>query len=118
MKKETFDLLKKELLIIGLLFIVVFIAFKIIFLQESFFVVLRTVFAIFWLFVLPGYFVMFYWKEELKLFERLIIGIAVGTAVIGLSSYYIGLLGLHIKYHTVVLPIVLITLGLIINWKR
>lgn len=117
MKKETFDLLKKELSIIGLIFIAAFIAFKIIFLTENLFVVLRAVFAIFWLFVLPGYFVMFYWKEELKLFERLIIGIAVGTAVIGLASYYIGLLGLHIKYHTVVLPIVLIILGLMINWK-
>lgn len=118
MKKETFDLLKKELLVIGIIFVFTFIAFKILFMPENFFVVLRTVFAIFWLFVLPGYFVMLYWKEELKFFERLIIGIAMGTAVIGLTSYYIGLLGLHIRYHTVVLPIGLILIALGLNWKR
>ncbi|MBI2653409.1 hypothetical protein HYX02_01220 [Candidatus Woesearchaeota archaeon] len=118
MKKETFDLLKNELLIIGLIFVVTFIAFKIIFLTENFFVVLRTVLAIFWLLVLPGYFIMFYWKEQLKFFERLIIGVAVGTAIIGLTSYYIGLLGLHIKYHTVLLPIGLILVGILSNRKR
>lgn len=118
MKKETFEQLKKELLIIGVIFAVTFIAFKIIFLSENFLVVLRTVFAIFWLLVLPGYFIMFYWKEELQFFERLIIGVAVGTAITGLLSYYIGLLGLHIKYHTFLLPIILIVIGVVLNWRK
>ena len=118
MKKETFEQFKKELLIIGFIFLVIFLSFKLIFLSEKFFVVLRTVFAMFWLLVIPGYFIMLYWIEELKFFERFIIGIAAGTAIIGLASYYIGLLGLHIKYHTFLLPLVMIVLGFFIINKK
>ena len=118
MKKEAFEQLKKELLIIVLIFIAALIAFKVIFLPESFLVVFRTVLAIFWLLVLPGFFIMFYWREELKFFERLIIGIAVGTSIIGLASYYIGLMGLNIKHHTILLPSIMIAAGLITAFNK
>jgi hypothetical protein len=118
LKKEAFEQLKKELLIIGMVFAASLTAFKIIFFRESFFVVLRAVFAVFWLLILPGFFIMLYWHEELKFFERLIIGIAAGTSIIGLASYYFGLMGLNIRYHTILLPSIMIAAGLVMTLNK
>ena len=118
MRKEAFEQMKKELAIISVIFVLTLIAFKIIFLSEDFFVVLRTVTAIFWILVLPGFVIMSYWQEELKFYERLVIGIGVGTALIGLLSYYAGLAGLHVKYHAILLPLVIILAGFIMAVTR
>ena len=136
MKKEVFDfteienfrdtknpegffcVIKKEFVYIGILFLIALIIFKIAFYKESFFVLLRNVLALFWLFVLPGYFIMLYWKEKLEFIERFIIGIGLSAAIIGISSYYIGLIGLNIKFHTIVLPLILILVGIIMSLRR
>ena len=118
MKKEVFDLVKKELMHIGLLFVLMIILFKIAFFKENFIVLLRNVLSLFWLFVLPGYFIMFYWNEKLNFMERFVIGIAVSAALIGISSYYLGLIGLNIKYHAVLLPSILILIGLAVNLRK
>ena len=118
LKKEVFNKLKKELQYIGLLFLIVLIMFKIIFFKENFIVLLRLFFSLFWLFVLPGYFLMFYWKEKLEFVERFIIGIALSVAIIGILSYYLGLLGLHIKFQTVILPLVLIIAGSVFSMRK
>ena len=112
MKKEVFEKLKKELVNLGILLILFILIFKIVYFKESLFIVFRTVLSIFWLFVLPGYFIMFYWHEKLRFTERLIIGIAFSAAIIGIFSYYLGLIGLNIKYHGILLPIILILLGI------
>ena len=118
MKKEIFDSMKKELLYVGLLFLAVLIIFKIAFYNENLIVILRNVLSLFWLFVLPGYFIMLHWSKNLDFTERLIIGTALALGVIGSASYYLGLFGLHIKYHTVVLPTAIILLSFIIMAKR
>lgn len=116
MKKEVFDF--KELKYMGLLFIIAIIIFKIAFFKEGFIILIRNVLSIFWLFVLPGYFLMLYWKEKLEFTERFVIGIVLSAAIIGIFSYYLGLIGLNIKYHTIVLPLILIFIGIIINYRK
>ena len=118
MRKEAFEKVKKELVKLGILLLLFILIFKIIYFNEKFPVVLRTVIAIFWMLVLPGYFAMLYWSEQLELLERLIAGIALSAAVIGISSYYAGLAGLNIKYHTIILPAVLVVLGIIISFRK
>ena len=118
MKKEGFEQLKKELLIISVIFTAAFLAFRLMFMAEYFFVVLRSVIAVFWLFVIPGFAVMFYWREELKFHERLIIGIGVGSVLLGLMSYYAGLLGLHVRYHAAALPSLIIIICALINLRK
>ncbi len=113
MKKEVFEDMKKELMYIGLLFIIALVVFKIAFFKEEVTVLLRTVLSLFWLFVLPGYFILLYWKEKLGFVERFIVGIMVSAAIIGIASYYIGLMGMNIKYHTALLPLVLIIIGIV-----
>ena len=118
MKKEIFDAVKKESVYILFLFLTAVIIFKIAFLNESLLILLRSVLSLFWLFVIPGYFIMLYWHEKIDFIERLFVGILLSAAIIGISSYYIGLIGLDIKYHAVLIPSVMIFTGLFVNLKK
>ena len=118
MRKEAFEQMKNELIIMAVIFILTLLAFKAVFLQENFLVVLRTVTSIFWILIMPGFVIMSYWQEELKFYERLIIGIGVGTVLVGLLSYYAGLAGLHVKYHAILLPLAIMLAGFIIAVTR
>ena len=118
MKKEVFETIKKEMKYTGILFLLALAIFKIAFFKEDFIVLSRSVLSIFWLFVLPGYFILLYWRQKLEFFERFIIGIALSAGVIGISSYYLGLIGLNIKYHIFVLPLALILIGIAINLRK
>ena len=119
MKKETLDNLKNELGMILIVYVAIVLAFKLIFISEGFLVVLRAVSAVFWIALLPGYFIMLYWSAQLKFYERFIIGAAVATALTGIISYHLGIFGLHIKYHGIILPILFIILGFAaFYWKE
>ena len=113
LKKEVFSAIKKEFQYIGILFLVVFIIFKIAFFNENLIVLFRNVLSLFWLFVLPGYFLMFYWNEKLEFMERLLIGSALSAGLIGILSYYSGLVGLNVKYHAILLPLALMIISFI-----
>ena len=116
MKKRIFDV--KEMKYIGLILVLVLIIFKIAFYKENLVVLFRTVLSLFWLFVIPGYFIMLYWKEKLDFVERFIIGIVLSAAIIGVFSYYLGLIGLNLKYHAIALPLILMLLGILINFSK
>ena len=118
MNKEAFNSIKEESKYIGILFIAALIIFKIVYFKESFVVLLKIVASLFWLFVIPGYFAMLFWKEKLEFAERFVIGVLVSAAIIGIFSYYIGLIGLNIKYHAFVLPILISITGLVAAMKK
>ena len=118
LKKELFDFIKRELGYIGLLFLLALLAFKIAFFKESLPVLFRNVLALFWMFALPGYFIMLYWKDELGFIERFIVGIGLSAGIIGIFSYYLGLMGLNIKYHTIALPLAIILASLAIALRK
>ena len=112
------SVVKRELKYIGMIFVLSLIIFKIAFYKENLVVLFRSVLSIFWIFVLAGYFILLYWKEKLSFIERFIIGIVLSAAIIGVFSYYLGLIGLNIKYHVIVLPLILILLGILINFSK
>ena len=118
MKKEVFDLVKKESLYFGILLTVLLIIFKISFYNDSFVVLARSVLSIFWLFIIPGYFGMLFWHEKLDFVQRIIIGTALAAGLIGTISYYLGLIGLNIKYHMLLLPLLIITLGFSLSMMK
>lgn len=117
MNKEIFNSIKEESKYIGILFAAALIIFKIIYFKESFIVLMKIIASLFWLFVIPGYFAMLYWRENLEFAERLIVGILISAAIIGIFSYYIGLMGLNIKYHGYLLPILISLVGGLANIK-
>ena len=118
LKKEAFDSLRKELQHLGILLLVLLIIFKIIFFNDDLFVIIKMVLSLFWLFILPGYFAIFYWHDKLDFIERLVIGAALSAAIIGGTSYYLGLAGLNIKYHGILLPLIIIAVSWIIIMKK
>ena len=117
MNKELVDKLKKEFVYILGLFLLSILIFKFVFSKEQFIVVVKVLLGFFWLFVLPGFSLMYYWPS-LSFLERFVIGIAVSLALIGTMSYYAGLMGLHTKYHAILLPIILLVFGSLIIWKK
>lgn len=109
---EKFEKLRKELAYLLMALAAGIIIFKIVFYNESFLNVLKMVLSLLWLFVLPGYFIMFYWQEKLDFVERFIIGTALAFGLMGILSYYTGLAGITIKLHVFILPLALILIGL------
>ena len=118
MNKEVFNSIKEESKYIGILFIVGLVIFKIIYFKESLAVLLKIAASLFWLFAIPGYFAMLYWKNKLEFTERFVVGIALSAALIGISSYYLGLVGLNMKYHAFILPPLIIVTGLISAMRK
>ena len=118
MNKEAFNSIKKEFGYIGVLFIIALVIFKIIYFKENAVVILKIAASLFWLFAIPGYFAMLYWKDKLEFAERFVVGIALSAAVIGILSYYIGLIGLNMKYHSFILPPMVIIIGLVAAMKK
>ena len=109
--------LKDDLKYLGIVFILLLISLKIAFYNETHTIIFRTTIAIFWLFILPGFSVMLYWKK-LEFLTRLLISIPLSASVLGTASYYLGLIGFNLNYHTIILPAVMIAVGLIINLKQ
>lgn len=103
---------KDEMIYTGVVFILLNILMKIVFYKEAILNTFKISFGVFWLFVIPGYFLMYYWREELDFFSRLVIGSGISGALIGMLSYYIGLIGLNLKYQAVVLPVIVILVAL------
>lgn len=116
LKRKVFDF--KELRHLGILFLLALVIFKIAFFRENSIVLLRSVISIFWLFAVPGYFAMLYWKEKIGFLERFFVGIMLSAAIIGIASYYIGIAGLNIKFHAIILPLIIIFAGVMINLKK
>ena len=118
MNKEAFNSIKEESKYIGILFVIWLAIFKIIYFKENIAVLLKIVASLFWLFVIPGYFAMLYWREKLEFAERFVIGVLISAGVIGIFSYYAGLMGLNIKYHAFVLPPAIIIIGFAAAMKK
>ena len=119
--KDLFAEIKNELLlllaVLGLMVVVIKIAYY----KESAVVVIRAAASLFWLFILPGYALMLYWRQKLNFIERTVIGTVAVMVVAGLISYYLGLLGLKIQNQTFLLPAAIIavsSLAVLKSWAR
>ena len=116
--------LHKEFKNLLIAFVVFFLIMKLLFFKESFFVTLRLTFSLFWAFILPGYMLTLIW--DLEFLERFSLGLILGSAVIGISAYYLGLIGIKIKYTAIFFPPVIMILSTFLKdknvlsklWKR
>jgi uncharacterized membrane protein len=73
--------------------------------------VARLTLGIFWLFALPGWCITLPWRNEFELKERLVVGILAAGGLFAITSYYLGLLGIHVRTHALLLPAVTIALS-------
>ena len=102
-------------------FVVVAAVLKIAYNNEGMADVLRVSASLFWLFIMPGYFLTLYWKESLGFLERIIMGSIAAIAVVGIISYYLGLVGLKLQNQTILLPLAIIVFSFatcLKSWAR
>ncbi len=96
--------------------IITFAVLQAVFFAENVFTTLKTVSVLFWLFVLPGIGITYLW--DLDFIERLPLSVAISAAVVGITSYYLGLAGIDVKASSVILPAVCITIGLLVIFRN
>ena len=106
----------KEISILIALFIITMIILNIVFYNEKLTTSIWTVAAIFWILIIPGYCLTLLWKNSLL--ERVIIGIPASAAVIGTTSYYLGLTGINLKLQSWLLPAIIICATVLIYRLR
>lgn len=87
--------------------VILYIAYR----DESIITVARTAAAIYWLFVIPGYAVMLNWRGHIGFVERIVAGTVGAMAVVGVASYYLGLIGLKLQNQTLILPTAVIIIS-------
>ncbi|MBW2981194.1 hypothetical protein KY360_07295 [Candidatus Woesearchaeota archaeon] len=114
MNNELIAKIKNESKYLFLIFVLLIFIFKGLFYNEPLMNILRILISYFLVFVLPGFCLMYYWNNRLEFLERLVVGIFLQTAIVGITSYYLGLLGLHIKYHGILLPVIVIGVAVVI----
>lgn len=85
-------------------FVLAYVIFQIAFYKESFFNILKILAAFYWLYVLPGVAILINFREQFDFKVRLVLGTAVGLGIYAVLSYYIGIFGLNVKYHWIVIP--------------
>jgi uncharacterized membrane protein len=107
LKKQHFNKIKDDVYGLIISFVILVVIFKMVVFKESLLGIFITVVSLYWLYVLPGFFVLSYWKERFSILERLIMGFVVGIVVVSLPSYYLGVFGLHMSTH-VFIPLVII----------
>lgn len=83
----------------GIVYVSLLAILKIVFFKEPFLSLALVAFGIAYAFVIPGYVLMLRISKKPDFIVSLIIGSALSIAIVGISSYYIGLFGLHVKYH-------------------
>ena len=88
-------------------FFIICLLFRIIFFNEGIINILKIVGGFYWLFIIPGFNIMFSWMNNYDFKIRLLIGTALGISLYGVLSFYIGLFGLNIKYHIFLIPSVI-----------
>ena len=88
-------------------FLAVFAAVMIVFRKDNPITIFRTTLGLFWLFILPGYALLFTYK--INFIEKIIAGTALAIAASGVLSYYLTIFGVNINMQFIVVP--LITLG-------
>ena len=99
--------------------IILGIILKILFPLSSITEIAKLVGGALWLFTIPGYCIMLAWRKEIELKERIVVGMLAAAGLFAIASYYFGIIGLHIKYHTILFPIIVVLASIImINSKK
>lgn len=119
MKGDDKVVLVRESASIGIVYLVVLLAFRIVFYRQDFLAVVSVVSGLFYLFVIPGIFIMWNYRQKFDFLERLVFGFALCAGCLGIVSYHMGLLGLHVKYHMLIIPPAIILAAVIFGyWKK
>ena len=96
-------------------YVIGIIIMQIVFFKENFLFINKVVAAFFWMFIFPGFVFSYLW-DKLSFLERITISVPMSAALVGIVSYYVSFAGIHAKFHTFIVPILLIVMAIIMNW--
>lgn len=108
-KKEVM----KDMILLAQVFACSLAVFWIVFYKEPVAAIARLAISFAFVSYVPGYFLTKNFFEQK--WQRLLIGSAVSIAIIGITAYYLGLLGVPLNYSSYILPLMLLAAGLVIS---
>ncbi len=117
MATQQFSLKQDLTWIIGAT-IIIGIVVKILFPLSSITEIAKLVGGVLWLFVLPGWCIMLPWRNEIELKERIVVGMLASAGLFAIASYYFGILGVHVRIHTVFFPVLVIIIAAILFYSK
>lgn len=118
MKRKLFEIIRKESKYLGMILLALLILLKIAFFRESIISVIKISAVSFLVFLIPGYLLSIRWYDKFHFTERIMVSSFFTITSYGLLGYYLGLIGLHIKHHIYVLPILISALGIALFLKK
>ncbi len=98
--------------------IIIGIMLKILFPLSGIAEIAKLIGGVFWLFTIPGWLLMIPWRNEIELKERIVVGMLAAAGLFAIASYYFGIAGLHVRYHTLLFPILVIVISAIIFYSK
>jgi hypothetical protein len=108
----------EDLKYLGISFAVMFVIFSAAFHKSGMFLALKLTLGLYWLFILPGFFLLLAYEKKLSFFERLVAGTVIGAVLMTVFGYYIGIIfALNIKYYPWFLPPIFIIAGYYLSKK-
>jgi len=110
--------IRKELNKLLIIFITLIALLKISMYNENLSILFRVVISLFYLFIIPGYCIMYYWREKLDILVRIIIGSMMMVAIIGTISYLFGFFGFNVNYHWIAIPLPIILIFVYLVYKK
>ncbi len=117
MQTQQFSL-KQDLTWVIAATIIIGIMLKILFPVSSMTEIAKLIGAVFWLFTLPGWCIMLPWRNEIELKERIVVGMLAAAGLFAIASYYFGILGVHVRIHTVLFPIIVLVIAAILFYSK
>ena len=108
---------KKEIVLVFLSFVFLFLLLKIIFYKDETTNILKLSSSIFFLFFLPYFLIMCFWIKELNIAERMIFAIISGLAINGIFGYYLGMIGFNLNHNYLIIALTAYFLGVVLIIK-
>lgn len=111
-QESLMQMLKEEFIKFSAVVIGLFIFFKIFYLNESMIIVAKIIAAQTYLFILPGFVIMLYFRDNISFIYRLLIGIGLGYSLNTLITYYINIIiKVNIGRFYWIVPLVIVIAG-------
>jgi hypothetical protein len=113
------DNLKKEAVYLLIILAAMIVLLKAGFYKEGMLDLIRISMVLFLQFVAPGYLLTLRFSNKLDFLERTVPGTLFSMLATGLVSYYFGIMGLNVRFHTILIPVLLGLLGiLLLRFKK
>ena len=110
--------MKDDAIVVIAAYFILIILLKAAFYQEPLLSVIRIVASLYWLFLLPGMALSYFFFRDVTAVERIIISFIMGAACVGLILYFSGLLGVNLKYMSWLGPILVIGIAGYLIFRR